>query len=83
VIGPDWLENSSRSYVYLKELIERIASMYISRKNSCTKKWPDAYQPKINKDVRADEADSEVAADPDLDNWVMPSPERPHDGGLS
>ena len=51
--------------------------MDISR-NSGTKKWPDAYQPKINKDIRADEGDSEGAADSDIDDRVMTSPERPH-----
>jgi len=49
--------------------------MYISLTDSNTKgfrKWSDAHTPKIDKDVRAD------AADPDLDNRVMTSPERPH-----
>ena len=55
--------------------------MYISLKDSGTKslrEWSDAYQPEINKDVRADEADREVHADPDLDNRVMSSADRPH-----
>ena len=56
--------------------------MYISPENSCTtdfSKWPDVYRPGIDKDVRADEADGNAAADSDFDNnRVMTSPERPH-----
>ena len=55
--------------------------MYISLKDSGTKslrKSSDAYQPEINKDVRADESDREVDADPDLDDRVMSSADRPH-----
>ncbi|MGB9650096.1 MAG: hypothetical protein WCB44_34050 [Stellaceae bacterium] len=65
--------------------------MYISLKESCTKgfrKWSDVYQPEINKpeinkpeinkDVRADQGDREVDADPDLNNRVMSSADRPH-----
>jgi hypothetical protein len=55
--------------------------MYISPENSCAKsfrKWTDAHEPEINKDVPADEADEVVATDPDLDNKVMTLPERPH-----
>ena len=49
--------------------------MYISLTDSCTKNfrnWSDAHTPKVDKDVRAD------AADPDINNREMPSPERPH-----
>ena len=55
--------------------------MYISlrdRYSNGFKKWSDAHQPQINKDVRAGEDDGAVVADPDLDNRVMTSPERPH-----
>jgi hypothetical protein len=55
--------------------------MYISLKDSCTKgfaTWSDVYQPEINKDVRAEEGDREIDADPDLDNRVMSSADRPH-----
>jgi hypothetical protein len=55
--------------------------MYISLKDSCTKgfrKWSDAYQPEINEDVRADEANREVDANPDLDDRVMSSADLPH-----
>jgi len=55
--------------------------MYISLADSCTKgfgKWSDACAPEIDKDVRADEGDGEVAADPDRNNSMMTSPERPH-----
>src|SRR5271165_5580861 len=38
----------------------------------------DACGPEIDTDVRADEGDGEAAADPDLDNRVMTSPERSH-----
>ena len=40
--------------------------MYISLEDSCTKdfsKWPGVYHPEIAKDVRADEADGDVAGD--------------------
>ncbi|HEX3417322.1 MAG TPA: hypothetical protein VHT21_13095 [Stellaceae bacterium] len=55
--------------------------MYIFLKDSCTKgvrKWSDVYQPEIDKDVRVDGGDREVDVDPDLDNRVMSSAERPH-----
>jgi hypothetical protein len=55
--------------------------VYISLEDSCAKgfrKWADAHEPKINKDVRAGEGNGVVAADPDLDNGVMTSPEPPH-----
>jgi hypothetical protein len=55
--------------------------MYIALKDSCAKgfrKLSDAYRPEINKDVRADESDREVDADPDLDNRVMSLADRPH-----
>ena len=55
--------------------------MYISLEDSCTKdfsKWPGVYRLEIAKDVRADEADGDVAGDTDLDNRVMRSPEPPH-----
>jgi hypothetical protein len=62
--------------------------MYISLKDSCAKgfkKWSDAQQPEINKDVCAGEGYGVVATnpdldntDPDLDNRVMTSPELPH-----
>jgi hypothetical protein len=42
--------------------------MDISLKDSRPKgilKWPDVYQPEINRDVRADEGDREVDADPE------------------
>jgi len=51
--------------------------MYISLEDSCTKdfsKWLGVYHPEIAKDVRADEADGDVAGDTDLDNRVMSSP---------
>src|ERR1700730_7654823 len=53
--------------------------MYISLEDSCTKdfsKWPGVYHLEIAKDVRADEADGDVAGDADLDNRVMTSPSR-------
>jgi hypothetical protein len=37
-----------------------------------------AHQPEINKDVRAGEGDEMLATEPDIDNGVMTSPERPH-----
>ena len=55
--------------------------MYISPRDSCAKgfkKWPDAHQPEINKDVRASESYGVVATDPDPDDRVMTSSERPH-----
>jgi hypothetical protein len=55
--------------------------MYIPPRDSCSKgfkKWSAAHQPQINKDVRAGEGYGVVAADPDLDNRVMTSPERQH-----
>jgi hypothetical protein len=55
--------------------------MYISLRDSCTKgfkKWSDAHQPEIKNDVRAGEGYAVVATDPDLDDRVMTSPERPH-----
>jgi hypothetical protein len=55
--------------------------MYIFPRDSCSKgfkKWSGAHQPQINKDVRAGEGYGVTAADPDLDNRVMTSPERPH-----
>jgi hypothetical protein len=54
-----------------------MTSMHIPR-NSGNKKWRDAYQPKINKDIRAAEGDGEVAADPGVDDRVMTSSEGPH-----
>jgi hypothetical protein len=48
--------------------------MYISLKDSRTK----GFRKQINKEVRADEGDREVDADPDLDNRVMSSADRPH-----
>jgi hypothetical protein len=58
--------------------------MYMSIADGCTKsfrKWSDACAPeidKIEKDVGADEGEGEVGADPDRDDRVMTSPERPH-----
>ncbi len=55
--------------------------MYISFEDSCTNdfsKWPGVYHPEIAKDVRADEADGDVAGNTDLDNQLMTPPERPH-----
>jgi len=55
--------------------------MYISPRDNCAKgfkKWSDAHQPEINEDVRAGEGYGVVATDPDLDNRVMTSRERPH-----
>jgi hypothetical protein len=52
--------------------------MSISQRDSCAKgfkKWSDAHQPEINKDVRAGGSYGVVATDPDLDNT---SPERLH-----
>jgi hypothetical protein len=37
-----------------------------------------AYQPQINKDIRANKGDGEATADPDTDNSAVISPERPH-----
>jgi hypothetical protein len=37
-----------------------------------------AYQPQINKDIRANKGDGEATADPDPDNSAVISPERPH-----
>jgi hypothetical protein len=48
--------------------------MYISPRDSCAKgfkKWSDAHQPEINKDVRAGESYGVVATDPDPDDRVM------------
>jgi hypothetical protein len=42
------------------------------------KKWSDAHQSEINKDVSAGEGYGVVATDPNVDNRVMTSPERPH-----
>ena len=59
--------------------------MDISVIDDCTKgfaKWSEVCAPEIgpviDKDVRANEGVREVAADPDLDNGVLTSPERPH-----
>ena len=60
--------------------------MYITFKRNCTyghKKWSDVYQQEIQKrtigrDVRANSGDGVVAADPDLDDAVNTSAERPH-----
>ena len=55
--------------------------MHISLKDGCSKglrKWSDVYQPEINKDIRANEGDRAVDADPDLENRVMSSADRPH-----
>jgi hypothetical protein len=60
--------------------------MYISLKDSCAKgfkKWSDAQQPEINKDVCAGEGYGVVATDHDLDNRAMTSPELPHRPWLS
>ena len=55
--------------------------MYISLTDSRTKrfrKWSDAcapeIDPEIDKDVRADEGDGEIVADPDLNKRVTTSP---------
>jgi hypothetical protein len=48
--------------------------MYISPRDSCAKgfkKWSDAHQPEINKDVRAGGSYGVVATDPDPDDRVM------------
>jgi hypothetical protein len=63
------------------ELKTRVASMFISSTDGRTKrfrKWSGACAPEIDKDVRVDAGDGEVVADPDLDNRVMTSLERPH-----
>jgi hypothetical protein len=55
--------------------------MYISLKDSCSKgfkKWSDAHQRKIKKDVLADGGDEVVADGAGLDNRSMMSPKRPH-----
>jgi hypothetical protein len=55
--------------------------MYISLEDSCAKgfrKWADAHEPKIKKDVRAGDGDGVAAAHPDLDNGLTTSAERPH-----
>jgi hypothetical protein len=55
--------------------------MYVSLADGCTKGFgtsSDACAPEIDRDVRADESDGEVASNPDRDNRVMTSPERPH-----
>jgi hypothetical protein len=65
----------------IEQEIAGITSMYISLEESCTKdfsKWLGVYRPEIAKDVRADEADGDVAGDTDLDSRVMTSPEWPH-----
>jgi hypothetical protein len=67
--------------ISIEQEIAGITSMYISLEDSCTmdlSKWPGVYHPESAKDVRADEADGDVAGDTDLDNRVMTSPERPH-----
>jgi hypothetical protein len=49
--------------------------------DSCAKgfrKWADAHEPGINKDVGAGEGDGVVATDPDLVDAVVTSSERPH-----
>jgi hypothetical protein len=51
--------------------------MYMSLEDSCTKgfkKWADAHEQEIKKDVRAGGGDGVVAADTDLDNGVMIHP---------
>jgi hypothetical protein len=50
--------------------------MYFTPKD-CFEKWSGAHQPEINKDVRAGEGEV-LATEPDIDNRVMTSPERPH-----
>jgi hypothetical protein len=55
----------------------RAAPMYFTPKD-CFEKWSGAHQPEINKDVRAGEGDEGLATEPDIDNRVMTSPERPH-----
>ncbi len=55
--------------------------MHISPRDSCAngfKNWSEAHQQEINEDVCAGEGYGVVATDPDLDNSVMTSPERPH-----
>lgn len=50
----------------------------VDGRNKGLAKWSWVCRPEIDKDVRADEGAREVAADPDLDNGVLTSPERPH-----
>jgi hypothetical protein len=60
--------------------------MYVSLADGCTKGFgrSPTLAPEIDcalefdTDVRADESDGEVASNPDRDNRVMTSPERPH-----
>jgi len=55
--------------------------MYISSVDGRTNgfgKWSQARASEIDKDVRADEGDGEIAADPDLNMGVVVSPDRPH-----
>jgi hypothetical protein len=55
--------------------------MYIPLKDSFTKgfrKWSDAHQADINKEIRADEGNGKAHVDPDLDNRVLSPAERPH-----
>ena len=40
--------------------------------------WSEACAPGIDEDLRADEGEGVVVADPDLDDRVMISPELPH-----
>lgn len=56
--------------------------MDISPRRSRTNGFEEAcvaYQPEINKHIRANKVDEETAADPDPDNSsIIISPERPH-----
>jgi len=55
--------------------------MYFTPKD-CFEKLSGAHELEINKDVGANRDHGVVAPDPDLDNRVMTSPERPHRPGL-
>ncbi len=55
--------------------------MYISLKDSCAKgfkKWADTHQPEIKDNLRTSRRNGLAAANPDHDNVVMISLERPH-----
>jgi hypothetical protein len=80
-----WKNSKSSPSLFGPNLKTRVAWMYISLTDSRIKrfrKWSNAWapeiDPEIDKDVRADEGDGEIIADPDLDKRVRTSPERPH-----
>ena len=71
----------NRSHIHFTSTKKRGLSRWISVIDGCNKglaTWSWVCPPEIDKDVRADEGAREVAADPDLDNGVLTSPERQH-----